>query len=173
MKIKFVAAIALAIWLAVTGWLATMVVVKPAVLQLGNDADETAAMVELRTAIARNKQMQAQVERLRQSVSIGEGQPLLALPLATPPAGEGGPSSALAGEAGAEAATHNVSLVLVTDGRPSAVVDGQRVQRGSRLAGGARVVAIGPDWVRISNAAGEQTTLPVPSPFTSAAGARR
>lgn len=172
MKIKFIAAIAIAIWLAVTGWLATMVVVKPAVLQLGNDADETAAMVELRAAVAHNQRMQAQVERLRRSVSVGDGQPLLALPLATPPASEAGPSSALAGGTETEAA-HNVSLVLITDGRHSAVVDGQRVQRGSRLAGGARVVAIGPDWVRISNAAGEQTTLPVPSPFKTDAGARR
>lgn len=170
MKIKFIAAIALAVWLAVTGWLATMVVVKPAVLQLGNDADETAAMVELRTAIKRNKQMQAQVELLRRSAPIGNGQPLLALPLATPPAIEGGPSSATAGT---EAAAHSVSLVLIADGRHSAVIDGQRVQRGSRLADGARVVAIGPDWVRISNAAGEHTTLPVPSPFKAEPGVRR
>jgi len=172
MKIKFIAAIALVVWLAVTGWLATMVVVKPAVLQLGNDADETAAMVELRAAIARNQQMQAQVERLRRGAPVGDGQPLLALPLATPPASEAGPSSALA--AGAESDTaHSVSLVLIADGRRSAVIDGQRVQRGSRLAGGARVLAIGPDWVRIRNAAGEQTTLPVPSPYTTGTGAGR
>ena len=172
MKIKFIAAFALVVWLAVTGWLATMVVVKPAVLQLGNDADETAAMVELRGAIAHNQKMQAQVERLRRSVPIGDGQPLLALPLATPPASEGGPSSALAGGAETQAA-HSVSLVLVANGRHSAVVDGQRVQRGSRLASGARVDAIGPDWVRIRNAAGELATLPVPSPYTHNAGEQR
>ncbi len=125
MKIKFIAAFALVVWLAVTGWLATMVVVKPAVLQLGNDADETAAMVELRGAIAHNQKMQAQVERLRSSAPIGDGQPLLALPLATPP------------------------------------------------ASGARVDAIGPDWVRIRNAAGELATLPVPSPYGNGTGERR
>lgn len=61
MKIKFTAAIALALWLAVTGWLATMVIVKPAVLRLGNDADETTVMVELRGAIERNRQMQQHI----------------------------------------------------------------------------------------------------------------
>ena len=174
MKIKFTAAIALALWLAVTGWLATMVIVKPAVLHLGNDADETAVMVELRGAIERNRQMQQHIAQLRQTTFADNGQPLLALPSAAGATGaEGVGIRSLPAGATAEPVAHTVSLVLEANGRRSAIIDGRHVHAGARLDDGSRVAAIGTDWVRIEGADGERKVHPVPSPYQPATGAAR
>ena len=154
MKIKFTAAIALALWLAVTGWLATMVIVKPAVLRLGNDADETTVMVELRGAIERNRQMQQHIAQLRQTTFADNGQPLLALPSAA--GAEGGDIRSRPAGTTAEPVAHTVSLVLEANGRRSAIIDGRHVHAGARLDDGSRVAAIGTDWVRIEGADGER-----------------
>lgn len=171
MKIKFTAAIALALWLAVTGWLATMVIVKPAVLRLGNDADETTVMVELRGAIERNRQMQQHIAQLRQTTFADDGQPLLALPSAA--GAEGGDIRSLPAGTTAEPVAHTVSLVLEANGRRSAIIDGRHVHAGARLDDGSRVAAIGTDWVRIEGADGERKVHPVPSPYQPATGAAR
>lgn len=166
MKLKFTAALALAIWLAVTGWLATMVIAKPAILHLGNSADETASMAELRSAIERNRQARDQIASLRQSSFSDGGRPLIALQSALPAAGGNTTYSGYATvqDGGAPAAL-DVSMVLDTDGRRSAIVDGQRVRAGSRLADGSRVRAIGAGWVRIERPDGERIDRPVPSPL--------
>ncbi len=163
MKMKYTAIVALIAWLAVTGWLATMVIAKPAVLRLGNQAEETSAMAELRTAIARNNKAQALVAPLRHSAMVGIGTELVALP-ATSPSGttSGQPSY---GQGGSAPGEHNVTMILTTDGRRSAVIDGQRVRTGSRLPDGSRVRAIGPDWVRIVDGSGALVVKAVRSPF--------
>lgn len=172
MKMKFTAAIALAIWLAVTGWLATMVIAKPAILHLGNDADETSAMAELRAAIARNTQARERTATLRRSVHAGDGRALLALPSSSAPAAPLASASARAwtgsttqGAPTGEAAPLQVSMVLDANGRRTAIVDGQRVRAGSRLADGSRVRAIGADRVRIMRPDGEIVDRQVQSPF--------
>ncbi|MCW4454565.1 hypothetical protein OK348_07120 [Flavobacterium sp. MXW15] len=170
MKMKFTAAIALAVWLAVTGWLATMVIVKPAVLHLGIDADETAAMVELRAAIERNRQMQQRIAQLRQTGFSDDGRPLLALSPRPAAAGAGSLPAHVGGSAG-EPVAHSVSVVLEANGRRSAIIDGRHVRTGTRLTDGSRVGAIGADWVRIESPDGERVVHPVPSPYQSAAGA--
>ncbi|MDC7805919.1 hypothetical protein PQS31_03665 [Luteimonas sp BLCC-B24] len=162
MKMKFTAALALAIWLLVTGWLATMVIVKPAVLHLGNDADDTAAMGELRAAIERNRRAQAHIAALGQASYREDGRQLVALqPL--PRVVEA--SSGIGGEARVDAGPvqHNVAMVLETNGRRSAIVNGELVRAGSLLADGSRVRAIGQGAVRIERADGERTDLRVPS----------
>ncbi|MCL7715157.1 hypothetical protein [Stenotrophomonas mori] len=166
MKMKFTAAFALAIWLAVTAWLATMVIVKPAVLHLGNNAEETAAMAQLRGAIGHNHQLQARLAELRRPDALGDGQPLLALP-STPASGATGPG--LRVDSTAAPAAHSVSIVLDTGGRRSAVIDGHHVRAGTRLGDGARVAAIGADWVRIENSDGTRKVHTVASPFHPAA----
>ncbi len=173
MKTKFIAIAALALWLAVTGWLATMVIVKPAALHLSNDADETAAMVELRGAIARNQQMQQRIAQLRQATfpGAGSGQPLLALPSATASGNEAGNLPAHASSA--EPVAHSVSLVLEANGRRSAIIDGRHVHAGARLEDGSRVAAIGTNWVRIDGPDGERLLHPVPSPYQAPSGAAR
>jgi len=174
MKMKFTAAFALAVWLAVTGWLATMVIVKPAVLHLGNDADETAEMAQLRGAIEHNRQMQERVALLRQSAYADGNQRLLALPSALPAAAEGG-TAAAQGATGtsSDPSTHTVSVVLVANGQRSAIIDGRHVRAGTRLADGSRVAAIGADWVRIESTDGARAVHAVPSPYQPASGAAR
>lgn len=179
MKAKFIAAVALALWLAVTGWLATMVVAKPAVLHLGGDADETMEMAGLRNAIARNHGVQAQLASLRPTGLPGTRQPLVALPparvdpaqtLGTAAASGYGYSYGIDEPAPAVAAL-DVTLVMNTDGRRSAIVDGQHVRVGSRLDDGTRVRAIDAGGVRLQRPGGEQVDRRVRSPFT-AGGAR-
>ena len=178
MKMKYTAAFALVAWLLVAGWLASMVIAKPAVLRMGNQAEETAAMAELRNAINRNRQAVAALATLRDSqfpvVDTGN---VVALPVAAA-APASGPRGATAGygnggtEAGADVA-HAISLVLVSNGRRVAVIDGQYVQIGSRLADGTRVRAIGQDWVRLADPAGNQQTYRVLNPLQPAqAGGR-
>ncbi|MQP77129.1 hypothetical protein CQ393_14695 [Stenotrophomonas sp. MYb238] len=171
---KFTAAFALAVWLVVTGWLATMVIVKPAVLHLGNDADETAEMAQLRGAIEHNRQMQERVALLRQSAYTDGNQPLLALPSAPPTATDGG-AAAPRGATGTsgDPSTHTVSVVLVANGQRSAIIDGRHVRAGTRLADGSRVAAIGADWVRIESSDGARAVHAVPSPYQPASGAAR
>jgi len=173
MKMKYTAAFALVAWLLVAGWLASMVIAKPAVLRMGNQAEETAAMAELRNAINRNRQAAAALATLRDSqfpvVDTGN---VVALPVAAAPATNAqgmatsgyGNTGAEAG-AGADAMPHAVSLVLVGNGRRVAVIDGQYVQIGSRLADGTRVRAIGPDWVRLTDPAGNPQTYRVLNPL--------
>ena len=62
MKMKYTATFALVAWLLVTGWLASMVVAKPAVLRLGNQAEETAEMAELEETI-REKDKKAKLTK--------------------------------------------------------------------------------------------------------------
>jgi len=161
MKMKYTAIVALIAWLAVTGWLATMVIAKPAVLHLGNQAEETAAMAELRNAIARNAKAQELIAPLRHSAMVGIGTQLIAVaaPGGQPVSGAGtAAGNALQGE-------HAVSLVMIADGRRTAVIDGQRARAGMRLADGSLIQAIGPDWVRIIGLDGVPTVHQVRSPF--------
>lgn len=179
MKMKYTAAFALAAWLLVAGWLASMVIAKPAVLHMGNQAEETAAMAELRNAINQNRQAAAALATLRDNpfplVDTGN---VVALPVASAPATATGVRGATTGhgngsaEAGADV-THAISLVLVSNGRRVAVIDGQYVKAGSRLADGTRVRAIGQDWVRLADPAGNLQTYRVLNPLQPApAGGR-
>lgn len=163
MKMKFIAAAALAVWLIVTGWLATMVIAKPAVLRLGNDADETAAMSELRVSIERNRRVHDDIARLRTAGAVDHTAQLIALPLASPADAVDAPAAY--GRDSAQALRHDVAMVLDTDGRRSAIVNGELVRPGMRLADGARVRSIGSGSVRIEYADGARADLQVRSPF--------
>ncbi len=176
MKMKYTATFALVAWLLVTGWLASMVVAKPAVLRLGNQAEETAEMAELRTAIGRNAQIAGVIASLRGDnpllpITSAAGTELIALPSATAPASTdtaGTAAASASGDAGTGPVTHVVSLVLVANGRRTAVIDGQYVRAGTRLADGTRVNAIGADWVRLSDPSGAAQTYRVTNPMLQA-----
>src|SRR5690606_28823143 len=120
----------------VTGWLATMVIAKPAILHLGNNAEETPAMAELRAAVQRNQQAREQTASLRRAVFADGGRPLLALPTANADSGSGAwqATRTPGGDYTGEPAALDVSMVLVADGRRLAIIDGQPVRAGSRLA---------------------------------------
>jgi hypothetical protein len=166
MKMKFTAAFALLAWLAVVGWLASMVIAKPAVLRRGNQAEDTAAMADLRNSITRNRQVMESMAALHGAAAPAYAGPaeVIALPVAAPAAVDGS-SSGMTGDATTGTVAHAVSLVLIANGRRTAIVDGQSVRAGSRLDGGARVAAIGQDWVRIVDPAGNRQTYRVRDPL--------
>lgn len=178
MKMKYTAASALLVWLLVVGWLASMVIAKPAVLRMGNQAEETAEMAELRNGITRNRQTAAAIATLRDAqFPVADGNGVIALPVAAPaptvPTDGATAGSPVGTSPGTSPVARALSLVLVTDGRRVAVVDGQYVQVGSRLADGTRVRAIGQDWVRLTDTSGSQQTYRVLNPLQPAqAGGR-
>lgn len=156
MKMKYVAILALALWLVVTGWLASMVIAKPAVLRSNQGADDTAIMAELRNSIDRNTRMGEAIARLGASDSHFSAGPLVAVAAA--------PTSA--SEAAAEEAIPppSVSLVLSSIHGRTAFVNGEQVRAGQRLSGGGRVRAIGENWVRIDDPVHGNQTYHVPGP---------
>lgn len=151
MKMKYTAALALAAWLLVVGWLASMVVAKPAVLRIGNQAEDSAAMVELRNAIARNRKTMDGIGTLRdRGMPYQASQSLIALPTGVADDAVAGEIAASTTSAQAAAVEPHLSLVLDTGSTRIAIFNGEQVRRGSRLADGGRVHAIGPDWISVS-----------------------
>lgn len=160
MKMKYFAAVALLLWLGVTGWLASMVIVKPVVLRVGAGAEETEEMAQTRAAIARNRQIQQQLEASSGVSTLSAVGPLIALPDAN-----ARPQQALAAEL---PPLPSVSLVITASGYRSAVVNGEHVRVGQRVDSGARVRAIGPNWVRVDDPVHGSQTLVVADPIRPA-----
>jgi hypothetical protein len=178
MKMKYTAVVALGAWLLVTGWLASMVIAKPAVLRMGNQAEDSAAMAELRNSIARNRKAMEGIESLR-----GASLPYLARGtlIALPVAGSGTLAAGLAGATASEIAAGGLppppepqlSMVLDAGGRRVALFNDEQVRPGSRLADGGRVLAIGPDWISVRDRTGKRATYRVRSPFVPVSGGER
>ncbi|MNO08253.1 hypothetical protein D3C81_2308120 [compost metagenome] len=61
---------------------------------------------------------------------------------------------------------------MSTDGKRRALIDGQWVGPGARLADGSRVRAIGRDRVLLDAASGETVTVLMPAPFSTQATAQ-
>jgi hypothetical protein len=159
MKHKYYAAAALAAWLLVIGWLASMVVAKPAVMRVRGQTEDSPAALELRQNLARNVRDMALLARFDGLPdSSDDGQPLLAL---TPPP----LPAASPGNAADPAPDYVLSLVVSHDQRRRAVVNGQYLSTGSRLDNGAKVLAIGPDWIRLDDPANGVRTLHVRNPL--------
>lgn len=159
MKMKYFAAVALMLWLGVTGWLASMVIVKPAVLRVDPAADETEVMLQTRNAITRNKQIQQSlIDADQRPLQSGAG-PVIAV--SDPDAR---PNDTVAEEL---PPTPTVSMVLTASGQRSAVVNGEHVRIGQRLSSGARIRAIGTDWVHVDDPVHGRQTLVVPSRVNS------
>lgn len=161
MKTKHYATLALAAWTGMVTWVGMLVVDKPVVLG-PQQADEDGAVT------AQLQQQIAQADRLRQGLQRLAGAPV------RPAAGRlleetaAAPSPAEGAEAGAPAPAHaprTLSLILTVDRERRAIIDGELVQRGSRLEDGARVLAIGSDWVRLQDADGQTQTLRLAPPY--------
>ncbi len=175
MKKKYIAMVALAGWIGVTAWLASMVIVKPAVLFLGNNLDESTEAAQLRAAVQRNKAVLEVAGKLRAPAPATTGADLIALPRQTvsSPVLEGG-MDALGDLDSGPASPTRLSLIIRARGVTSAIVDGERVQVGSRLPGGVRVTAIGDTWLRLRHVDGSVQTLKLPGIAGGApAGARQ
>ena len=169
MKSKYTAATALLVWLLVTGWLATLVIAKPAVLRQSPAQEETARMVELRAAISNNQRSQQLLASLASSDGNGSSGPLVAQ--SAPPSVTAGDAnlagSSASGTDDQPMAVPRLSAVILTDGLRSAIIDGQVVRIGSRLPNGSRVRAIGHDWVRVQWAGGASQTHRLQSPLAA------
>lgn len=164
MKSKYTAASALLAWLLVTGWLATLVIAKPAVLRQQAQQEDSARMAELRAGIDNNQRSLALMANLVDVAATGAGSMPLAMP--SPPSVDSLPAQAGASDDGS-AAQPQLSLVLLANGQRSAVIDGQVVRVGSRLHDGSRVRAIGNDWVRVQWAGGASQTHRLQSPLAA------
>jgi hypothetical protein len=171
MKMKFTAAFALVAWMLVAGWLASMVIAKPAALRLGNQVEDTAAMADLRNAIARNRKAMEGMGTLRGLAPAYQSQePLVALPATDPAAIAGATASEIAAGSQPPAPEPQLSMVLDAGGRRVALFHGEQVRPGSRLANGDRVRAIGPDWISVSGPDGKRTIHHVRSQFEPPTG---
>ena len=162
MKTKYIAIAALLFWLGVTGWLTSLIVVKPVVPRFNNDAEDTAEMANLRQSIDTNKRVVATLNGMTApSLESYANGPLIAV-------SSGSSVSSPHPGAGADDADdtvkHEVSLVLVAGGSKSAVIDGEHVRVGQRLSNGAKVQAIGDDWVRIADKDSSPRTWRLPAP---------
>ena len=157
MKMKYVAILALALWLAVTGWLASMVIAKPAVLRNNQDADDTAIMAELRSGIDRNTRMREAIIRLATNDSFPGTGPMVAVAAPTTTDGKTPAEEVVP--------PPSVSLVLSSIHGRTAFVNGEQVRAGQRLPSGGRVRSIGENWVRIDDPVHGDQIYRVPGPI--------
>lgn len=165
MKHKHYALAALVAWLLVTGWMASMVVAKPAVMRVRAQAEDTPEILQLRQQLARNQRDMTLLARFDDlPYASDDGQPLVAL--APPPAPVA--SAGNVGNAGELPPDYEVSLVVSHQGRRRALVNGQYLAPGGRLENGARVLAIGPDWVRVDDPSEGVRLLRVQNPLRDA-----
>ena len=162
MKMKYFAALSLLVWLGVTGWLASMVITKPAALRQNQGAEETAAMAELRASVDRNKRMRESIAQLGEAQVYQSDAPLVAVAAPRPMASD---------VVEAALPPPSVSLVLTSAGSRTAFVNGEQVRAGQRLSTGGRVRAIGPDWVRIDDPVHGNQTYRVPALISNTNGA--
>lgn len=158
MKLKYSALLALALWLAVGVWVGAMILAKPRVQSRFDDEDGSAQLAQLQMGVERNRQMLGVLDRL-EGQPLANGQALLAVE-PTPAAGQSAGDGSLDGPP-----PRQLSLLLSTGGRRRALIDGQWVGAGARLADGSRVRAIGSDRVLLETAAGETLTVLMPAPF--------
>jgi hypothetical protein len=164
-KLKHSALLALALWLGVAIWVGAMILAKPRVQSRFDDEDASAQMAQLQANVQRNRQMLGVLEQL-ENPPANTGAALLAvepLPAAGQDVGEGsftGP------------APRQLTLLLSTDGKRRALIDGQWVAPGALLADGSRVRAIGRDRVLLDAASGETVTVMMPPPFSAQATAQ-
>ena len=167
MKMKYTAAAALLAWLLVVGWLASMVIAKPAVMRTGNQSEETAATAELRNGIARNRRVAAAIAELHSNtpILIADGASVVALPTAAPVASNNNGNGSTGADGSEGTTTHVISLVLAARDHRMAIIDGRKVRVGSRLDDGSRGAAISADGVRLADPSGKQDTYPVRNPL--------
>jgi len=160
-KLKHSALLALALWLGVAIWVGAMILSKPRVQARFDDEDASAQLAQLQMGVERNRQLLGVLERL-ETQPVSGGQALLAV--------EPRPASGLPSADGSldGIAPRQLTLLLNTDGRRRALIDGQWVAAGARLVDGSRVRAIGRDRVLLETVAGETVTVLMPPPFAPA-----
>ncbi|HAI58824.1 MAG TPA: hypothetical protein DCM32_02980 [Xanthomonadaceae bacterium] len=165
MRPKHYAALALLAWLAVVGWVGSMVAGKPRAFVGGfGDADAVVAG-QIQLEIQRVEQVRTALQALAAAAPPpAQAAGVVAEPPPMPGTEDGaGPGTALA--AVSRPGDRVVSLILSGASIATrAIVDGRMVGPGTRLDDGAIVRSIGPRSVRIEEADGTQRTLALRTP---------
>jgi hypothetical protein len=165
-KLKYSASLAIALWLCVVAWVGAMIASKPRVGAGYDDGDSSASIAQLQQDLRRNQVALAALDTLAGNRGTGLSGPLVA-PAPQPPPGADG---SVIGDPNLVApAPHRLSMILWTDGHRRAVIDGETVRVGTRLADGSRVRAIGRDRVQLENQAGERVVARLPAPYSTPA----
>jgi hypothetical protein len=171
MRPKHHASLALAAWLAVVGWVGSMVVGKPQAF-FGAYAETDGAMAaQIQLEIQRAEQVRGALAALASQAALRV--PPAGVVAESPPAPEAS-GSGLAGTGGAAAGAatganapqgRTVSMILSGVGLSTrAMIDGRMVGAGARLDDGGIVRSIGPRSVRIEESDGRMTTLALRTP---------
>ncbi len=171
MKLKYSASLALVAWLCVAAWVIAMIVAKPSVAGRYAQADDSVAIAQLQSAINHNQTMLRALEALSKATDPGFTGPVIAVAAAPGSGSSSGATTSDPVDAGSGGG--RVSMIIATDRGRGAVIDGLMVRVGALLGDGSRVRGIGPDWVRLEGARGEQWTLRLPPPFSSAPTGRQ
>lgn len=170
---KQFALLALVAWLAVAGWIGSMILAKPAALsRAGSDMDTGTAM-RIEADLRRTDQARTTLAALVAAPVRVAGPSIIALP---PARGVGAAAlGAASGEdalaPGAPPARTLAFIVSGRDLRPRAMIDGALVGAGARLPDGAIVRHIGARAVRIEDGEGQMHTLVLRTPGEAGATA--
>ncbi len=141
------------VWLAVMVWIAAWLLAPPApVLPPPAAAATGSAVAQLAAAVDRGRHtLDSVVGQSR--FPLASQTPVIAVP---PLAGMPAASSTLAAAGPATEASRTLSMIYTADGFQRAVIDGQYVAPGQRLADGARVDSITADHVVLRDRQGRQ-----------------
>jgi hypothetical protein len=153
-KVKYVAPAALLAWAAVVGWVVSMVVAKPVERLYGDETDGSATAAELQLAVARNSRALDALKVLTAVDGDASVEPLLAI--APPLSPEQLAVEAANAKGSGQAFEHKVTMVVSVPGSRRAIVDGNYVAVGSKLADGTHVRGIGADWVLLEDVTGQR-----------------
>ena len=168
MKLKYSASLALALWLCLVAWGSAMIVAKPSVSRAYADEEGSTAIAQLQLNIDQNRKALDALDAL----ALAPAAAIASSPAVTPSsAAPAGPEADEGVPAEPVIVSHQLTLILSTDQGRRAIVDGQLVQAGARLADGSRVRVIDRDHVSLDTSAGERLTLRLPAPFASQAAA--
>lgn len=166
MKPKQFALVALVVWLAVAGWIGSMILAKPAASSsVGSDVDTSTAM-RLEADLRRTEQARAALNGLVEAPFRTAGSSIIALPPARA-AGAAGTTGTTADGALPPGSPSPRVLAFIVSGpdlRPRAMIDGALVGPGARLPDGAIVRHIGARAVRIEDGEGRMHTLALRTP---------
>ena len=171
MRAKHYAAAALVAWLAVVGWVGSMVVGKPQAFIGGFGDTDAATAAQIQLEIQRAEQVGAALQALAAAPAPAWTGGIVAEPPPRPETEGGAGPGTLAASAGGPA-ERVVSMILSGASIATrAMIDGRLVGAGARLDDGAIVRSIGPRSVRIQEADGTLRTLALRTPGDAPAAA--
>lgn len=165
MKQKQFAALSLVAWLAVVGWVGSMILAKPQAFSAGFAEADGALAAQIQLEIQQADALAVALGAIQTSPRRADEPSIIALPPTPEEAGLVTGTGSTAGTAADETATRVVSLIISGAGMVSrAMIDGVLVETGARLGDGAVVRRIEPRTVLIRDTEGVTHTLALRTP---------